>query len=243
MDKVKQNLLKILKKGAIDLDWNQAFGGKSKGNRHLLRVNKIAKYLQKQEGGDLFIILAGAWVHDVSLAFGNDNDPKHISKHTTRFLTTIKGLSPDDINKITVCATSHELGKKKISIEAQIVHDADVIDKSGLLGIIRHVWKMTNMLENRILATKSDLDNLERHLKAREAKIFTSTGKKLTTSLNLQRNLFFKDKDKALSLMRTISRSAKTGTISDKIAISISQIKSGALSKGLNNQLACSYLI
>ena len=67
----------------FSLDCNSAFNGKSKGNEHLFRITKIAKFLALETGADILFTQAGA-----------------------------------------------------------LLHDADVLEKAGILGIIRHTWKL-----------------------------------------------------------------------------------------------------
>ena len=45
-----QAVIQRIKRDAIKLDWDVAFGGKARGNRHLFRINKIIKYLLTKEG-------------------------------------------------------------------------------------------------------------------------------------------------------------------------------------------------
>lgn len=236
----QKKLLSEIKKEAVRLDWEQAFGGKSYGNRHLFRVNKIARYLLSKEGGDEFIILAGAWVHDVSLAYGNDYDIRKIEKYTRVFLKKYTNLTKSEQEKIIECAMGHESGGN-LSLEAQMVHDADVVDKSGMLGVIRHIWKMTNMLENRVLISRTDLDELERHLSERQEQLFTKTTKQLVIKLNLQRKKFFSNKD-VVEWMKLISKKAMKGVTSDNIANNLYRNDKSIAFKYLKDQLNCNYL-
>ena len=241
MTKRQKQLLKIVGKQAVKLDWEKAFGGKSYGNKHLFRVNKIAKYLQKKEGGDEFIVLTGAWVHDVALAYGSDSSPKVVRKQTKKFLGDFKDLTTEEMAKVTECATSHEVGGKNLSLEAQIVHDADVIDKSGMLGVVRHIWKMTNLLENRIMDKKNDVVILERHLKEREQKLFTKTARSVVKKLNKRRDAFFLDKMFTRKLVLVISKMANKGIISDEISTEILDYKHQSTDL-ISEQLSLKYL-
>ena len=67
----KSTLLKI-KELAVKIDHEVAFGGKSKGNRHLWRVVKLARYIAKKLGADVSVVEAGAWLHDTALPSGDD---------------------------------------------------------------------------------------------------------------------------------------------------------------------------
>lgn len=241
MTKRQQKLLKNISLQAINLDWNIAFAGKSKGNRHLFRVNEIAQFLFENEGGDKFITLASAWVHDVTLAEKLDDNPKKISTATQKFLDQFKDLKTEEKLAIVACVATHESGGG-VSIESRIVHDADVIDKSGMLGVIRHIWKMTNMIHNRIVKTEKDLDELREHLLFRSSKISTKTAKPLIEFLNSSQNEFFKYKH-CKQIFENISKLSSEGMISDNIALQlISQYKSLSFINLLKKQLEVSYL-
>lgn len=237
---INNELISKIKKMAVDLDWYKAFNGKAKGNRHLFRVNKIIRYLLRKEGGDKKIALIGGWIHDVSLAYGSDYDPSFVEQKTVVFLSKFPQLSQIEIERIALCATLHESAGKSSSIESAIVHDADVIDKSGILGVIRHIWKMTNMLESRILDKKGDLKKLQKHLANRQAKLYTSTAINLVKKLNKKQNVFFSRTD-SFDLMKFISTKAMIGWTSDKIARNLI-LKKVSISTSLLEQLNCKYL-
>ena len=239
MNQTQKNILDILAKKAIDLDWHIAFGGKSKGNRHLFRVNKIATVLQRKEGGDKFIVLSAAWTHDVALAFGDDNNLQEIYKHTFNFLVK-NGVGPSS-QLIAEAAAGHEESMSS-SIEAKIVHDADVLDKSGVLGIIRHIWKMSNLIEDRIVNSESDLILLRESLEKRQKKLFTATGRKLFKDIEQDQLAFF-EKQNALEMMSSISLQARKGIISDHIAQQIIlEFPKSKIAQSLQTQLQCTYL-
>src|SRR3989344_2037800 len=211
MNKRDLELLKRIGKEAIILDWEKAFSGKAKGNKHLFRVNKIARFLQKREGGNLFLILATAWVHDVSLAFGGIESEENIKK-------------------------------KNIPIEAQIIHDSDVIDKSGMLGFIRHVWKLTNILGGKVLSNKHDLKKVNEHLKVREKKVFTKTAKDIVKKLNIKRDEFFENEKRSIMVMKQISSKAYRGINSDEITLFLINKTNASFREALVEQLGCRYL-
>lgn len=241
MTKRQQKLLQDISKQAINLDWNVAFAGKAKGNQHLVRVNKIAQFLQQSEGGDEFITLAAAWVHDAILSEKLDDRPNEIFSFSKRFLNQFKNLKEDERQVIAICVASHESGENK-SIEAQIVHDADVIDKSGMLGVIRHIWKMTNMIHNRIIQSYHDIDELKQHLLFRSTKVNTRSAKKIIALLNTSQADFFKYNNHP-DVIKKISQMAMKGVISDDIARELHNLYGEEnFAQQLNRQLDVSYL-
>ena len=241
MNKSQIDLIDKIGKEAVRLDWEEAFGGKSYGNTHLYRVNKIAKYLQMKEGGDLFIVLVGAWVHDVSLATGSDYDSERVAKETRKFLGNYD-LSDQEKEAIVDCAAGHESENTQKSIESMIVHDADAIDKCGSLGIVRHIWKTTNMLKNRVLKGEADLSDLEKHLKTRQANLMTKTAKKLVEKLNLEGEKFFRDRKSAILMMEKISTLAWGGMNADKIVAELEKTSGSDWVQILSDQIKCSFL-
>ena len=60
MDDRQTLLIEALREAAIRLFWESSFEGKAYGSRHLHRVQKIAEYLRQREGGDEFLVSAGA---------------------------------------------------------------------------------------------------------------------------------------------------------------------------------------
>ena len=242
MDRRKTELLKEIGEQAIQQFWQEAFGGKSYGSQHLYRVNRIAGYLWEREGGDEFLILATAWVHDVFLAQGDDSDSAKVEAFAMGFLGKFEALSEAERRTIAQCAGAHEVGGEDLPLEAGIVHDADVLDKSGMLGVIRHIWKMTHMLKGRVLTKEEDLDELRDHLKEREGKLFTKTASYLGQILNEPGELFFEDREFAIKTMTWISRQGQQGVICENVAKMLVKESSHPSLVHLKDQLSCDVL-
>lgn len=236
---LKKEITNQIKWYCVYMDWNVAFNGKSRGNRHLFRVNRIIKFLAKKENSNLFISEMGGWVHDLSLVNGNDNNPENIKKIVEPFLMSLE-INSSIAAKILECAVSHEGGKKAMSLEAKIVHDADVIDKSGILGIIRHSWKVVNLI-NPNIKTEDLFKLLQNHLKERQQKLYTESAKKIVVKLNESCAIFFKEKTQAITILEIIIPMAKRGMTSDAIATYLFK-KKMFCSPLLKDQLNCYYL-
>lgn len=108
---------------------------------HIERVVKMAKRLAKSENCDYFLVVAGAYLHDVT----DDKlvpDVAQARQELTKFLTSID-LADDQIKTlfyiIEHVSFSASLGKtpEELTIEAQIVQDADRLDAVGATGIGR----------------------------------------------------------------------------------------------------------
>ena len=234
------NLRKI-KSFAIDLDWHKAFGGKSRGNRHLFRVAKIACFLAKKERANLNICLAGAWLHDVGLIKGNENHPTNGAKIADEFLESLR-LTKRERKAITHCVKAHEGTIRTSTKEAKIVHDADVLDKSGLMGLIRHVWKLVNT-NKKPLSGDEISQEVKRHIFWRQKQLQTNSAKKISKIINKKANKCFKSNIDSKKFVRTIIPLAKKGLISDIIAqFLINRGRHKGIREILNWQLKCQFL-
>ncbi|MGW9856123.1 uncharacterized protein ACUXIR_000558 [Staphylococcus hominis] len=107
---------------------------------HIKRVTSLAKYIAKQEHqGDFLTIVLSALLHDVI-----DNkltDKKHALRELNRFFKEIE--LEDTVQKHVIFIIKHlsySNGKNddiQLSIEGQIVRDADRLDAIGAIGIAR----------------------------------------------------------------------------------------------------------
>lgn len=115
------------------------FSGDYSGHdfQHTIRVTENAKMLHASEGGDLYIIIISALLHDV--------DDKKISavtyknKDNVRKLLKMIDSDDDTVNSVTeiISSVSFSDGKIPLSIEGKIVQDADRLDAIGAIGIAR----------------------------------------------------------------------------------------------------------
>lgn len=213
---VSQPVLDQIKEHALTLDWDKAFGGKSKGNQHLSRVVRIARFIASKEGAIPEICEAGAWLHDIGLIAGNDNEPSKIRAIAEEFLAQLP-LDKESQRSIAHCVETHEGGVQATTIEAKVVHDADVLDKLGLLGIIRHTWKVINLIQPDAQPEELFI-TLQKHLYERQHSLYTTTAKRLALVQIAAMDRFFQDEQRALALIKKVSGLAKKGMISDEIA-------------------------
>jgi len=106
---------------------------------HIYRVWKLAVQIQKNEGGDLFIIEMAALLHDLDdwkLKSGN-----HLENKTQQWL---EKLEVTKVEKAKIIEVIQQVSFKgagvetpALSAEAKIVQDADRLDAIGAIGIAR----------------------------------------------------------------------------------------------------------
>ena len=235
---INKKQLNQIKKLGIKIDHQMAFKGKSKGNKHLFRIVKIAKYLSQKMNADMTIVEAGAWLHDTALPTGNDYDYKKNKKVILDLISSFN-LSLKEKNLIAECVASHEGTINPKTLEAEIVHDADVLEKVGLLGIIRHTWKLTNSGKINPLKIKdSDVKEILQHINWRINKLKTPLAKKIAQYLNLQIN-----EEKAKIIISISANLAIKGVITEKIAIILQKHLTKDQNNKLKEQLSLSFLI
>src|SRR3989339_656160 len=185
----KEQMEKI-KEFAVELDWNLAFDGKSKGNRHLFRIVKIAKELATKYNVNISIVEAGAWLHDTNLEKTVTGSTLENKGKLLEFFESIE-LSKEDQQKILHCIEAHDGRFPAETMEAKIVHDADTLEKMGPLGVIRETWKRAQIGWN----TERIIKHLKIHLKKRESKLYTTEAKEQAKRLNEKLKSFFETVD------------------------------------------------
>ncbi|MGT2783909.1 HD domain-containing protein [Streptococcus merionis] len=107
---------------------------------HLVRVRDMAVRLAEAEGGDVFICQMAALLHDVADDKLGDGAEAGLAKVQT-FLDS-QAIATDLQQKILTIISdmSYKAGQndhKTLSLEGQIVQDADRLDALGAIGIAR----------------------------------------------------------------------------------------------------------
>jgi uncharacterized protein len=106
---------------------------------HLERVLKNAITIHQTEGGDYFLIVMGALLHDVTDYKLNDSESEGADKLLKIFaqLKLNEELQKQILKIIEEVSFSGGYGKTPSTIEAKIVQDADRLDALGAIGIAR----------------------------------------------------------------------------------------------------------
>lgn len=138
---MEKSKLEVIEKVRKYLEEN--FKNESTGHDywHFERVWKVAKYIAKKEGGDLFIIELGALIHDIAdWKFSGGTNDIGIKKAED----LLKSFGVDDQIIKQVCYIIDNISFKgaKVknsmeTIEGKIVQDADKLDALGAIGIAR----------------------------------------------------------------------------------------------------------
>lgn len=244
---------------AQGMDWHVAFDGKSEGNKHLERVVTIATHLAEEEAKrgskvDRSICQAGAWMHDIGLAV-NVIGPASMGNPIAE--SFLEALGENDVDeetreRILHCIEAHDYLPDRAGVvkpetgEAKIVHDADTLDKTGPLAMIRHTWKLSHSGEFH--SPEDILGLLEDHFERRRMTLFTQSGQQLAEKLDelygdALRNLFDEEnEEEAMSLVVQVMEQARNNVIAEEIAANLSQRYDNPFTQALNQQIEQAYL-
>ena len=115
--------------------------GAGHGFDHIQRVWNTARVLQKKVGGDSFVIELAALLHDIGDAKFHDGEERS-KEFSTEILQTL-GVAVDVIQHVGMIVDNISFRKRQsaepLSIEGQIVQDADRLDALGAIGIVRTI--------------------------------------------------------------------------------------------------------
>lgn len=107
---------------------------------HIQRVVNNAKKINRDEAGAPFLVVAGAYLHE-ALDDKFFPEPEKAEKELRAFLASIE-IQADIIDQLLEVIANVSFSKSleqesMISLEAQIVQDADRLDAIGAIGIAR----------------------------------------------------------------------------------------------------------
>ena len=136
-------MLREIRRSLINMLRDLSIGDSSHDLYHLLRVEKTALELQREQGeGDVMVISIASLLHDL-ISFPK-NDPRrslsslHSADRATEILRQHK-IENNKIEAIHHCIHAHSFSASIVpqTIEAKIVQDADRMEALGAIGIAR----------------------------------------------------------------------------------------------------------
>lgn len=111
------------------------------GIGHVERVLTLARAIQKVEGGNLTLVEALVWFHDIGRKYEDAQQLHHAIISANMAHTFLESLQITTPTLDSIChgikAHSFSIGGKPTTVEAQILSDADKIDAIGAVGIYR----------------------------------------------------------------------------------------------------------
>lgn len=113
-----------------------ANGGSSHDFAHILRVTALAERIGRAEGADLAIVRTAALLHDVTESEGRAD---HHLASATRARALLAGQPAAFVEAVAHAIAAHRfrVPPDPITLEAQVVFDADKLDITGAIGVAR----------------------------------------------------------------------------------------------------------
>ena len=133
---LKQALLKHAKQKTSKDDASHDFS-------HALRVLNNAEFIASHEGGDLNIVIPAALFHDIVMYPKNDprsnNSARESANEAEKILLSIQGYDSSKIALVKKAIIEHSFssGLKPTSQESKILQDADRLECTGAIAIMR----------------------------------------------------------------------------------------------------------
>ena len=155
---------------------------------HLLRVWRMAKHLADCEGGDPVVIQLAALMHDVGDSKFHQDPDQETAKVVSQYL---HDCPPELINQVLSVISTVSYSRninQNLSIEAQIVQDADRLDAIGAIGIARTI-SYGAYLKRPIYAEESD-DHTIQHFYDKLLKISSLLKTKTARTIAKDRHRF-----------------------------------------------------
>lgn len=136
LSSTKNHLLDIAEKKMVNNDPSHDF-------LHAKRVLALAENIQKKEGGDLEVIFPAALFHDAVIYPKNNPRSKLAPEESAEFvakeLETINKYPKNKIERVAtaIMECSFSKGTKPSSLESKILQDADRLEATGAISIMR----------------------------------------------------------------------------------------------------------
>ncbi|WP_457615048.1 HD domain-containing protein [Methanopyrus sp.] len=108
---------------------------------HVKRVVGLCEFIGRKEGGDLEVLRAAAWLHDIGRPKEEQSGEDHaeVSAEIAGDFLPRVGFPSDKLEGVVHAIRAHRFstGPEPRTLEAKILQDADNLDALGAVGIAR----------------------------------------------------------------------------------------------------------
>lgn len=106
---------------------------------HALRVLALAERIGQAEGADMEVVRAAALLHDVGRAQAEAEGVDHAAFAATRAREILAHHPPERVEAVAQAILAHRFrsGPPPLTLEAQVLFDADKLDAIGAVGVAR----------------------------------------------------------------------------------------------------------
>lgn len=200
---IKKKLIKIAQEKQTKTDPSHDF-------QHVLRVLNLSLKIGVKEGADLEILIPAALFHDIIVyrkdSLNSKNEAQESSEFAKNILKKINGYPKNKIAAVTECIKqcSFSKGIKPDLLESKIIQDADRLEATGAISIMRTFSSCGQMGKqfydsrdpfclNGSVEFRSGLDLFYRRLLIVERGIYSGFAKKIAKRRTVFLKLFLKE--------------------------------------------------
>jgi putative nucleotidyltransferase with HDIG domain len=155
---------------------------------HTQRVAQYGKVIAETDGANVELVVAGCLLHDIAWFDTNsENSREHgrVGAKVARPFLEGLGYTPDQVENICYSIATHVDEESPTTIEAQIISDADNVDRFGPYRVLQWCFSDIGNYEGLVDKLRERIQRLEQY---REKNLmFTPTGRQLfAEQLDLQ---------------------------------------------------------
>jgi len=169
----------------LDAYVRRIFGRSQKGAHsydHTLRVLSVSLQIGKEVGANMRILYAAALLHDIGRPREEKTGVTHalLSGEMSKRVLSKAGYTPQETESVVAAIRTHRFseGLRPVSLEGEILSDADKLDAIGAIGIFRAVAEAA--------ATGGGMEAFLRHADEKLLKLaglmYTEAGRRLAVS-------------------------------------------------------------
>ena len=135
---------------------------------HILRVTKMAEKLARAEGADVEVVRVAALLHDIARKDEDVGEAKidHAELAADQALQLLldRGASADFAERVGTAIRSHRFRgtRQAITLEAQVLFDADKLDAIGAIGVARS-YAVAGSLNQKLCGGPFEAGNADRY--------------------------------------------------------------------------------
>lgn len=176
----------MLRQVILQYSKDMTAGRLARGYDHCNRVYHLAKHLAEEYDDD--ILYAATFLHDIILS-----EPHQLqSAEKAESILHEVGFEPEKIPAVKEAIMNHIPEGSPTTIEAKMLHDADILDSLGIVGMTRlaigaFFWKGAKTMETVCRLIKEYKTRAESHLILEKSKVIAE--KKLRNMDSAIKNL------------------------------------------------------
>lgn len=168
---ISEKDLEVIRQTATLMQSTASFAGMD----HIERVRELAEALGAEEGADLGVVRAAAYLHDIGVPL---NKMRHyeLGARTARGMLRELGWAEEMVQAVSHAIEAHSRygGPDPQTLEAKVLYDADVAEFVGAIGLARAITRATEAgdyrgnvnqfpaLIDRVIASAEGLSYTER---------------------------------------------------------------------------------